>query len=51
MATKKISKSGKTTPKMGSGGTIIKGFSKPVSEGIDTMRYGGKVKPKTAKKK
>lgn len=36
----------KTTPKMGNGGKIIKGFSKPVSDGADMMRNGGKVKPK-----
>ena len=36
----------KKAPKMGNGGKIIKNFSKPVSEGIETMRNGGKVKPK-----
>lgn len=41
-----IKKPTKKISKMGNGGTIIKGFSKPVSDGADIMRNGGKVKPK-----
>lgn len=35
-----------TLPKKGDGGKIVKSFSKPVSQGIEEMRYGGKVKRK-----
>jgi hypothetical protein len=31
-------------PKKSNGGKIVKGFSKPVSQGLDEMRNGGKVK-------
>lgn len=36
----------KKLSKMGNGGKIIKNFSKPVSDGADMMRYGGKAKSK-----
>ena len=36
----------KSLPKMGDGGKIVKNFSKPVSQGIEEMRNGGKVKRK-----
>ena len=36
----------KKAPKMGNGGKIIKGFSKPISNDIEVMRNGGKAKPK-----
>lgn len=41
-----IMRNGGKVKKMGNGGKIIKGFSKPVSDGADMMRNGGKVKPK-----
>jgi hypothetical protein len=46
MAAIKKSVKKKSVPKMGNGGKIVKGFSKPVSQGLDEMRNGGKVKPK-----
>jgi hypothetical protein len=36
----------KGLPKKAMGGKIVKNFSKPVSQGLDEMRYGGKVKRK-----
>lgn len=46
MATVKKATKKASMPKMGNGGKIIKNFSKPVSDGADMMRNGGKVKPK-----